>query len=89
MSESTTSHVELPATTDILIVGAGPSGLSAALSLLNHTPQSKIAVVDALAHGQNASRAMVIHSRTLEVCGIVSSFWIQQSDEEDLRGSRR
>jgi 2-polyprenyl-6-methoxyphenol hydroxylase-like FAD-dependent oxidoreductase len=60
---------------DILIVGGGPAGLSTALSLQYHTlinstgetKRPKILIVDSLAEGQNESRALVIHARTLEV----------------------
>jgi 2-polyprenyl-6-methoxyphenol hydroxylase-like FAD-dependent oxidoreductase len=59
---------DLPSTTDVLIVGAGPTGLAAALSLLHHSPPSRrITIIDALPKGQNDSRALVIHSRTMEV----------------------
>jgi 2-polyprenyl-6-methoxyphenol hydroxylase-like FAD-dependent oxidoreductase len=58
---------------DVLIVGAGPAGLSAALSLHHFTNgqassrKPKILLVDALSHGQNESRAVTMHARTLEV----------------------
>src|SRR5262245_18692236 len=50
---------------DVLIVGAGPTGLAVATTLLRAgvTPL----IVDKLATGQNTSRAAVIHAHTLEV----------------------
>jgi 2-polyprenyl-6-methoxyphenol hydroxylase-like FAD-dependent oxidoreductase len=54
----------LPSKTDVLIVGAGPTGLALAVGLrqagIDHI------LVDALPEGQNSSRAAVIHSHTLE-----------------------
>jgi 2-polyprenyl-6-methoxyphenol hydroxylase-like FAD-dependent oxidoreductase len=51
--------------TDVLIVGAGPTGLALATMLMRSgiTP----AIVDKLTTGQNTSRAAVIHAHTLEV----------------------
>jgi 2-polyprenyl-6-methoxyphenol hydroxylase-like FAD-dependent oxidoreductase len=50
---------------DVLIVGAGPTGLAVALSL---TARGRhVAIVDNQAEGQNRSRASVIYSRTLKV----------------------
>ncbi|WP_214320087.1 FAD-dependent monooxygenase [Nonomuraea sediminis] len=55
----------LPSETSVLIVGAGPVGLTLAASL---TAQGVDAVlVDKLAEGLNTSRAAVVHARTLEV----------------------
>jgi len=51
--------------TDIIIIGAGPSGLVAALTLLQEG--HKIAIYDALLKGQNGSRAAGVHAHTLEV----------------------
>src|SRR5581483_5088782 len=51
--------------TDVLIVGAGPTGLALAIKLaragVNHV------IVEKLTTGQNTSRAAVIHAHTLEV----------------------
>ncbi|KAF7292506.1 FAD-binding-3 domain-containing protein [Mycena kentingensis (nom. inval.)] len=57
----------LPTKTKILIVGAGPAGMAAALSLHAQGFKPKdITLVDALLAGQNTSRAMVIQAATLE-----------------------
>ena len=50
---------------DIIIIGAGPSGLVAALTLLQEG--QKVAIYDALPKGQNGSRAAAVHAHTLEV----------------------
>ena len=55
----------LPTTTDVLIVGAGPTGLTAAIALVARGHQ--VTVVDRQAEGQNTSRAGVVYARTLEV----------------------
>lgn len=55
----------LPARTEILIIGAGPTGLALAATLqkagVDHL------VIDALEEGQNTSRAAVVHAHTLEM----------------------
>jgi 2-polyprenyl-6-methoxyphenol hydroxylase-like FAD-dependent oxidoreductase len=55
----------IPSETEILIVGAGPTGLtiSAELRRRGFEPLT----VDKLAEGANTSRAVVVHARTLEV----------------------
>lgn len=50
---------------DVLIVGAGPTGLTLATALLARGVRPLL--VDRLAEGANTSRAAVIHARTLEV----------------------
>ncbi|MEU8383781.1 FAD-dependent oxidoreductase [Streptosporangium sp. NPDC048865] len=55
----------LPATTDVLIIGAGPTGLTAAVHLA--AQGFDVTVVDDQAAGANTSRAAVVHARTLEV----------------------
>jgi len=55
----------LPATTDVVIVGAGPTGLSLACVLA--AEGVSFVLVDRLAEGANTSRAAVVHARTLEV----------------------
>jgi 2-polyprenyl-6-methoxyphenol hydroxylase-like FAD-dependent oxidoreductase len=51
--------------TDVLIVGAGPSGLTLAASLVNKGVATT--VVDRQAAGANTSRAAAVNARTLEV----------------------
>ena len=51
--------------TDVLVVGAGPSGLTLAASLVSRGIAT--VVVDAQAAGANTSRAAVVNARTLEV----------------------
>ncbi|GAA3000643.1 FAD-dependent oxidoreductase [Streptosporangium longisporum] len=55
----------LPATTDVLVIGAGPTGLVVAATLAAHG--IGVTVVDDQAAGDNTSRAAVVHARTLEV----------------------
>jgi len=55
----------LPATTDVLIVGAGPTGLALAVSLQRAGIEHVL--IDKLAAGQNTSRAAVIHAHTLDM----------------------
>lgn len=51
--------------TDVLIIGAGPAGLTLAAALA--TRRVRATVIDALPEGVNTSRAAVVHARTLEV----------------------
>jgi 2-polyprenyl-6-methoxyphenol hydroxylase-like FAD-dependent oxidoreductase len=55
----------LPTSTDVLVVGAGPTGLATAISLAQQGYD--VTVADDQAAGHNTSRAAVIHARTLEV----------------------
>lgn len=54
-----------PVSTDVLIVGAGPSGLALANTLAR--AGVSFVVLDKLAEGQNTSRAAVLHAHTLDV----------------------
>ena len=51
--------------TDVLIVGAGPTGLTLAATLVARGVRAT--VVDRQAAGTNTSRAAVVNARTLEV----------------------
>ncbi|TQL66950.1 2-polyprenyl-6-methoxyphenol hydroxylase-like FAD-dependent oxidoreductase [Nocardioides albertanoniae] len=52
-------------TTDVLVVGAGPTGLAVAAKLA--AAGVDVTVIDHQATGDNTSRAAVVHARTLEV----------------------
>jgi 2-polyprenyl-6-methoxyphenol hydroxylase-like FAD-dependent oxidoreductase len=52
-------------TTDVLVIGAGPTGLTLAASLLNKGIH--VTLVDRQAEGANTSRAAGVNARTLEV----------------------
>ena len=56
---------DLPSKADILIVGAGPTGLALAAELRRRGIET--VTVDKIAEGANTSRAAVVHARTLEV----------------------
>lgn len=55
----------LPETTDVMIIGAGPSGLALATAL--RLLGVDVTIIDRQPQGANTSRAAVIHARTLEV----------------------
>lgn len=55
----------VPASVDVLIVGAGPVGMAAAISL-RVAGVDNVAIVDARSGGTTLSRAVVIHARTME-----------------------
>lgn len=64
---SQTTMPSLPTTTEILIVGGGPTGLALALALQKNGCK-EVVIVDAIEAGENTSRAMAMHAATLEVC---------------------
>ena len=55
----------LPKKADVVVVGAGPTGLTLACTL--RAADLDVLVLDKVAEGANTSRAAVIHARTLEV----------------------
>src|SRR4051794_21618387 len=55
----------LPPTVDVVVVGAGPTGLTLACTL--RAANLNVLVLDKVSEGANTSRAAVIHARTLEV----------------------
>ncbi|KAI0670466.1 FAD/NAD-P-binding domain-containing protein [Trametes maxima] len=57
--------MSLPSTADVLIVGAGPAGLSLALALQKEGCPD-VLVVDGGLHGETGSRAVAIHAATVE-----------------------
>jgi len=60
-----TGATALPARTDVVVVGAGPTGLALACGLAARGVEPL--VLDRVAQGANTSRAAVLHARTLEV----------------------
>ncbi|KAI0336443.1 FAD/NAD-P-binding domain-containing protein [Cubamyces sp. BRFM 1775] len=57
--------MSLPQSVDILIVGAGPTGLCLALALQKHNC-TNVLVVDGAEQGENTSRAVAVHAATIE-----------------------
>ncbi|KAJ7275931.1 FAD/NAD(P)-binding domain-containing protein [Mycena rebaudengoi] len=57
----------LPSSTEVCIVGAGPSGLACALALAAR--QIPFVIVDALEAGHNGSRAVLMQASALEALG--------------------
>ncbi|KAJ7679618.1 FAD/NAD(P)-binding domain-containing protein [Mycena rosella] len=57
----------LPSSTEVCIVGAGPSGLACALALAAR--QIPFVIVDALHAGHNSSRAVLMQASALEALG--------------------
>lgn len=51
--------------TQVLVVGAGPVGLTSAIALVK--AGIEVTIVDAAEAGKNSSRAAVIQANTLEV----------------------
>ncbi|KAG1823711.1 uncharacterized protein BJ212DRAFT_1444754 [Suillus subaureus] len=64
--------MSLPDNSTVLIVGAGPAGLTAALSLIHHGCRDFV-IVDAIVEGQNISRAIAIHSATVEALASINA----------------
>jgi 2-polyprenyl-6-methoxyphenol hydroxylase-like FAD-dependent oxidoreductase len=65
MSTQSQNPPALPVSTDVLIVGAGPTGLTLANALAARG--TSFVVLDQATQGANTSRAAVVHARTLEV----------------------
>jgi 2-polyprenyl-6-methoxyphenol hydroxylase-like FAD-dependent oxidoreductase len=59
----------LPVQTDVLIVGAGPTGLALATTLRKAGVDHLL--IDAREDAQNTSRAAVVHAHTLEMLGAI------------------
>jgi len=68
--------MDYPRTVDVLIVGAGPSGLTMAHELARRGIKN-IRIIDKLSQSCKESRALAIHARTLEIferMGIIRDF---------------
>lgn len=76
---------EIPQRTEVFIVGAGPTGLAAALALHKQGCRDMV-IVDSILAGENTSRALVVHAATLEVRFLVPSL-MSYSDDEHTTGS--
>jgi len=55
-----------PQRVDVLVCGAGPTGLVLALRLARYDDRVRIRIIDAAAEPGTTSRALVVHARTLE-----------------------
>ncbi|OEH78034.1 putative FAD-depdendent monooxygenase [Cyclospora cayetanensis] len=75
LRRGSTAFDSLPPYTDVVIVGAGPTGLTLALSLA--LQGVSFVLLDAAPHPPSESRALTVHARTLEILedlGVASSF---------------
>nr|GAT54535.1 FAD/NAD(P)-binding domain-containing protein [Mycena chlorophos] len=75
--------MSLPPATEVLIVGAGPTGLTCALGLSKRG--IPFVVIDAVAAGHNESRAVVVHSCTLETLGALDESLAQTISTDGIR----
>ena len=66
-----TGATALPARTDVVVVGAGPTGLALACGLAARGVEPL--VLDRVAQGANTSRAAVVHARTLELLATLTT----------------
>src|SRR6478752_1501514 len=83
MVETRRSRTQLGMTdTDVLVVGAGPTGL--ALALQAHDHGARVRVVDERSGSSRPSRAMIVHPRTMEVLRP-----LRVTDDLLARGDRR
>ncbi|TBU50684.1 FAD/NAD(P)-binding domain-containing protein [Dichomitus squalens] len=57
--------MSLPSTAEVLIVGAGPTGVTLALALQREGCPG-VVVVDGILQGENTSRAITLHAATME-----------------------
>ncbi|KAG1894976.1 uncharacterized protein F5891DRAFT_984561 [Suillus fuscotomentosus] len=64
--------MSLPENTTVLIVGAGPAGLTTTLSLIHYGCHDFV-IVDAVGEGLNASRAITIHCATVEALASIDA----------------
>ncbi|KAA2254064.1 FAD-dependent oxidoreductase [Solihabitans fulvus] len=88
----------LPTSTDVVIVGAGPTGLTLAATLAGRGID--VVLLDRQAEGANTSRAAVVHARTLEVLeevgatetmvaeGVRSTRLVARDRDRELFGTR-
>ena len=60
-------RMPLPRSAQVLVVGAGPAGITLALALQQQGCPN-VAIVDSVTSGQNTSRAVAVHAATIEVC---------------------
>lgn len=65
----------IPSHTTVLIVGAGPVGLTLAVALLEQGMKDFV-IIDQLKEAQNSSRAFAVHAATMEVSRNHVAFYI-------------